>query len=188
MSCKRILHKYMCGSTTDEVMETSPKRTKKITLEMLSCDNMADELSSPATLSYHKTSQHKIKRVRRKLGICYHEILRSQCKLCDPVGYKISRIRSCVAGGLKRVGTVKSKKTIQYLGVTSFDCFIQCMQKKMDSYNTKNPHGVQMTFENIHIDHIKPAKALADEINNYTNLQPLLPTVNICFPHSGYWW
>jgi len=198
MSCKRILHEYMCGSTTDEVMETSPKRTKKITPEMLSCDNstckltanthkdnMTDELSSPATLSYHKTSQYKIKRARRKLGIyrklgiCYHDIPRSQCKVCDPVGYKMSRIRSCVAGGLKRVGTVKSKKTIQYLGVTSFDCVIQCMQKKMDLYNTKNPDGVQMTFENIHIDHIKPAKAFADEINHYTNLQPLLPTVNM---------
>jgi len=52
------------------------------------------------------------------------------------------------------------------------------MQGKMDLYNSKNPGNVQMTFENIQIDHIKPAKAFGDEINHYTNLQPLLPEMN----------
>jgi len=42
-----------------------------------------------------------------------------------------------------------------------------------------NPQSVQMTFDNIHIDHIKPARAFADEINHYTNLQPLLPSMNM---------
>jgi len=88
-------------------------------------------------------------------------------------------MRACVAGGLKRVGLVKCKKTLQYLGVESFDTIIQHFQRKMDVYNAKNLQGLQMTFDNIHIDHIKPVKAFGDEINHYTNLQPLLPAINI---------
>jgi hypothetical protein len=52
------------------------------------------------------------------------------------------------------------------------------MQGKMDQYNSLNPEGVQMTWDNIQIDHIKPAKAFGDEINHFTNLQPLLPVMN----------
>jgi len=48
----------------------------------------------------------------------------------------------------------------------------------MDVYNAKNPQDLQMTFDNIDIDHIKPVKAFRDEINHYTNLQPLLPAIN----------
>ena len=125
-----------------------------------------------------------MKRSRSQPGVCgsvvcWHGIVRTACNICDPVGYKISRIRACVAGGLRRVGTVKSKKTLQYLGLPSFDSFIQHMQVKMDRYNSENPGKLHMTFDNIHIDHIKPAKAFGDEINHYTNLQPLLPDMNV---------
>jgi hypothetical protein len=122
--------------------------------------------------------KHARPRTIRGRALCHHGILRTVCSICDPVGYKIARIRSSVAGGLRRVGTVKSRKTLEYLGVDSFDCFINNMQGKMDRYNLLNPEGVQMTWDNIQIDHIKPAKAFGDEINHFTNLQPLLPVMN----------
>jgi len=80
--------------------------------------------------------------------------------------------------GLKRVGAVKDMKTIEYIGLDSFDCFVKYIEKKMDAYNISNPGSVKMTFENIHIDHIKPAREFARELNHYTNLQPLLPSIN----------
>jgi len=144
-----------------------------------------DIVSSQSKTPPFDTLQYRIRRGRPQLvtrasNNCVHGMTRSVCKTCDPVGYKISRIRGCVAGGLKRVGVVKCKKTLQYLGVPSFDKMIQHFQRKMDVYNAKNPQGLQMTFDNIHIDHIKPAKAFGDEINHYTNLQPLLPATNRC--------
>jgi len=146
-------------------------------------DNGTDTAFLSSKSVQQKTPRLIIKRGRPRLGvggICRHGSVHTRCKICDPVGYKISRIRYCVAGGLKRVGTVKSKKTLQYLGVPSFDCFIKHVQMKMDLYNSRNPTSVQMTFDNIELDHIKPAKAFGDEINHYTNLQPLLPAMNAC--------
>jgi len=144
-------------------------------------DNGTDTAFPSSKSVQRKTPQLIIKRRHPRLGvgaICRHGSVRTRCKICDSVGYKISRIRSCVAGGLKRVGTVKNMKTLQYLGVHSFDCFIKHMQMKMDLYNSRNPTSVQMTFDNIELDHIKPTKAFGDEINHYTNLQPLLPAMN----------
>ena len=183
----------MSGLIAESGLETSSKNTDYPTAQISSSvndtckdttKNKNDIMIDSGTVPDFKSPHYRIKRTCRRNGpcgnlICYHGIHRSVCKTCDPVGYKISRIRSCVYSGLKRVGTVKNKKTLRYLGVESFDYFIQNMQGKMDLYNTKNPHGVQMTFENIHIDHIKPAKAFGDEINHYTNLQPLLSDMNM---------
>ena len=38
---------------------------------------------------------------------CQHKTIKYHCKICDPKGYNIQRIRSCVNMGLKRVGAVK---------------------------------------------------------------------------------
>jgi hypothetical protein len=55
----------------------------------------------------------------------------------------------------------------------------------MDNWNTYNPENI-MTFNNIHIDHIKPISRfnLKDyneflDCCNYTNLQPLLAIDNL---------
>jgi len=91
----------------------------------------------------------------------------------------MARIRSCVASGLKRVGNTKEGKTIKYLGVESFQHFIKHMQGKMDVYNSNQVGGELMKWENIHIDHIKPVQAFGNEVNHYTNLQPLLADMNM---------
>jgi uncharacterized protein (DUF1015 family) len=66
---------------------------------------------------------------------------------------------------------VKNKKAIEYLGC-SIECFKDFIQKKMID---------NMTFNNIHFDHIKPIDSF--DLNNeqeflrccnYTNFQPLL--------------
>jgi len=71
---------------------------------------------------------------------------------------------------LKRSKNSKIKSTIEYLGCSS-DYFKEYIEKKMTN---------DMTFENIHIDHIKPVSRfdLDDpdeflECCHYTNLQPL---------------
>ena len=56
----------------------------------------------------------------------------------------------------------------------------------MDYFNTYLSTNEQMTFDNIHIDHVKPVSKfnLDDEDDfldccHYSNLQPLLTTTNL---------
>jgi hypothetical protein len=77
----------------------------------------------------------------------------------------------------------KSKHSIEYLGC-DIDTFINHIQKKIDLFNEKNE--IKMTFDNIHLDHIKPVSRfnLDDENEfldccHYTNFQPLLAKDNL---------
>jgi hypothetical protein len=82
--------------------------------------------------------------------------------------------------------TTKDKKehSIEYLGCSHQD-FYNFIKIKMDNWNTDNPENI-MTFNNIHIDHIKPISRFefVDDNElldccNYTNLQPLLAIDNL---------
>jgi hypothetical protein len=77
---------------------------------------------------------------------------------------------------LKISNLSKTKSTIEYLGCSP-EYFKEYLQKKMTD---------EMTFENIHIDHIKPVSKFnlddPDEFLDcchYTNLQPLLAKDNL---------
>jgi len=77
----------------------------------------------------------------------------------------------------------KSKHSIEYLGC-NIETFINHIQKKIDIFNEKNE--IKMTFDNIHLDHIKPVSRfnLDDENEfldccHYTNFQPLLAKDNL---------
>ena len=81
--------------------------------------------------------------------------------------------------------STKTKHSIEYLGCNIKE-FIVYFQKKMDYFNTYLSTNEQMTFQNIHIDHIKPVSKfnLDDEDDfldccHYSNLQPLLTTTNL---------
>jgi len=74
---------------------------------------------------------------------------------------------------------------IEYLGC-SIESFIEYFQKKIDYFNDFLATDEIMTFNNIHIDHIKPVSRFnlddKDEFNNcchYSNLQPLLAKDNL---------
>jgi len=91
----------------------------------------------------------------------------------------IIRIRSFVAGGLRRLGCVKEQTTLKYLGVTSFDTVIKHIETKMHNYNIEHPEDTQMSLENMQLDHIKPVQRFALDMNHYTNLQPMLAKDNM---------
>ena len=77
----------------------------------------------------------------------------------------------------------KTKRSIEYLGC-DIEHFIEIFTKKIDLYNTQNEE--KMTWNNIHIDHIKPVNAFnldnEDEFLDcchYSNLQPLTVKANL---------
>ena len=85
---------------------------------------------------------------------------------------------------LKRKACVKNTKTLNFLGVDSFENFQSYFKGKINTWNEKysdNP----ITDTNLAIDHIKPVAAFDDsekakrEVNHYTNLQPLPRDVNM---------
>ena len=102
-------------------------------------------------------------------------VARGQCRR----RHSLMRIRSFVASGLKRLGCVKDRTTLKYLGVTSFDTVIKHIETKMHNYNTQHPEDTQMTFENMQLDHIRPVQRFALDMNHYTNLQPMLADANL---------
>jgi hypothetical protein len=74
-------------------------------------------------------------------------------------------------------------RSIEYLGC-SREYLIEYFKKKMDNWNLTQ--AIEMTWDNIHIDHIKPVSSfnLNDEEEflsccNYTNLQPLIAVDNL---------
>jgi len=87
----------------------------------------------------------------------------------------VVRIQSFVASGLLRLGCIKDRMTLKYLGVASVDAAIQHIEAKMHRHNTQHPEDTQMTFDTIQLDHIKLVQSFALDMNPYTNLQPMLP-------------
>jgi hypothetical protein len=79
----------------------------------------------------------------------------------------------------------KSKHSIEYLGCT-IEEFISYFEKKIEYFNNFIATSEIMTWDNIHIDHIKPVSLfnLDDEEEfldccHYSNLQPLISTDNL---------
>jgi len=77
---------------------------------------------------------------------------------------------------MKQTNIEKTQPSIEYLGCSAV-YFREYISKKMTA---------EMTFDNIHYDHIKPVSIFKlNEIEellqccNYTNFQPLLATANL---------
>ena len=116
-------------------------------------------------------------------AICPHNRRKTQCKECDLPLYLVNLQRQQIRRCFNNSTLVKEQKSIEYLGC-SIDFFIQYFQNKMDIANVDKEE--KMTFDNIHIDHIKPVSMF--DLNNkeeflkcchYTNLQPLLAKDNL---------
>lgn len=107
---------------------------------------------------------------------CEHNKGKGQCCICNPQRYLVNLQRSSIKRMIKISNLSKIKPTIAYLGCSA-EYFKEYLQKKMTD---------EMTFENIHIDHIKPVSQFnlndPDEFLHcchYTNLQPLLAKDNL---------
>lgn len=108
--------------------------------------------------------------------ICEHKRLRFQCVECEPILYLIHLQRSNINRIMKQSNIKKTQHSIEYLGC-SIMYFKEYISKKMTA---------EMTFENIHYDHIKPVSVFnlndPEELLkccHYTNFQPLIATENL---------
>jgi hypothetical protein len=108
--------------------------------------------------------------------ICQHEKIRGQCKDCDLPKYILHKQRVNLRRLFKQSNLHKTQKTVEYTGCTN-EQFINYMKSKMTA---------DMTFENIHFDHIKPVSRFnlenEEELKmccHYTNFQPLLAKDNL---------
>jgi hypothetical protein len=113
---------------------------------------------------------------------CEHKRQKRYCKDCSIYSYLVNLQRCRIIQNLKNKNIAKSQSTIEYL-----DCSPEYFKNYIES---KMIDG--MTFDNIHIDHIKPACKFKlenpDELLkccHYTNLQPLLIVENLS--KGGKW-
>ena len=104
-------------------------------------------------------------------NICEHKRQKHACQICNFNLYLIHKQRNHIKRCFQYTCLKKTKSSIKYLGC-DIDTFISHMEKKLTD---------DMTWDNIHIDHIKPVSKfnldIEEEFNkccHYTNLQPLL--------------
>ena len=110
-------------------------------------------------------------------GICEHNRQKSQCKECNIFGYLVHLQRKRLYTILRNNNNIsKTKPTIEYLDCSA-EFFVEWI---------KNKFVDGMTFDNIHLDHIKPVTAFdledPDELLkccHYSNFQPLLVCDNL---------
>ena len=135
---------------------------------------------------YWKNNREKLleKAIKyREDNKCPHKRAEFRCKECNLKQYLINLQRNQLKKCLKNSNLKKTKPSIEYLGCSA-EYFMEFFKKKMDKFNLSSE--IEMTWRNIHIDHIKPVSVFdldnQDEfINccNYTNLQPLLAEINL---------
>tara|TARA_B110000285_G_scaffold220136_1_gene271571 strand:+ start:1197 stop:1967 length:771 start_codon:yes stop_codon:yes gene_type:complete len=116
------------------------------------------------------------KKEYREKTKCDHNKRRGCCSICYPQHYLVIIQRASIKRILKNSSIVKNKSSISYLGC-DIEYFKEYITKKMTD---------GMTFQNIHIDHIKPISSfnLSEpeqflDCCNYTNLQPLFIKDNL---------
>ena len=129
---------------------------------------------------------NKLKSYCRECGgsqICSHNRDKSKCKECNLQLYLVYIQRKSIKRCLKSSNLEKTKPSIEYIGCSA-EYFIEYFKKKIELFNQYSE--IEMTFDNIHIDHIKPISSfnLDDEDEflsccHYTNLQPLLAEINL---------
>ena len=109
-------------------------------------------------------------------SICEHKRRRRYCQICNFNQYLIHKQRTQIKRCFQYTSLKKTKSSIKYLGC-DIDTFISHIEKKLTD---------DMTWDNIHIDHIKPVSKfnldIEEEFNkccHYTNLQPLLAKDNM---------
>ena len=118
----------------------------------------------------------KICRLCSGSAICEHSKETSRCQICEPIKYLVNLQRSSIYRIMNQNNLEKTQPSIEYLCCSTV-YFKEYISKKMTA---------DMTFENIHYDHIKPVSVFnlddPDELLkccHYTNFQPLLATDNL---------
>jgi len=109
-------------------------------------------------------------------SVCEHKRQKRMCQICNFNLYLVNLQRGHIKRCFQYTSLKKTKSSIKYLGC-DINTFISHMEKKLIG---------DMTWDNIHIDHIKPVSKfnldIEEEFNkccHYTNLQPLLAKDNL---------
>ena len=109
-------------------------------------------------------------------AFCEHNKRKETCQICEPIKHLIYLQRHQIWRIMQQPNLEKTQPSIEYLGCSAV-YFKEYISKKMTA---------EMTFENIHYDHIKPVSVFdlndPDELLkccHYTNFQPLLATDNL---------
>ena len=106
----------------------------------------------------------------------------------DPVKGILVRLRSKIGNAIlenaKKVNNKKGKKTLDVLGLKTWDDFRKYIESLWTEGMSWDNHGVGANNTTWHIDHIMPlssAKTLEDvyKLNHYTNLRPMWGSDNI---------
>jgi hypothetical protein len=118
-------------------------------------------------------------------AFCIHNRQKSNCKDCNFKLYLVGLQRKQINRCFKQSALEKTKHSIEYLGCNPEE-LITIFNKKMQYFNTYIATDTLMTWDNIHIDHIKPVSSfnLDDEEEfldccHYSNLQPLIVKDNL---------
>lgn len=108
--------------------------------------------------------------------ICIHKKQRKICNICEPQKYLVHLQRNRLRKIFTMKNLEKTKHTIEYLGCTEQEFYDHIIKQMIPG----------MTFDNIHLDHIKPISKwnLEDEEElrkccHYTNIQPLFAEDNL---------
>ena len=109
-------------------------------------------------------------------AFCPHNKRKAFCFECNPFKYLADIQRTSIKRVMRLTNLEKTKRSIEYLGCSA-EYFKDYLQSKMVE---------GMSFENIHLDHIKPVSKFdlsnTDELLNcchYSNFQPLLARENM---------
>ena len=109
------------------------------------------------------------------------------CRECSPKTALTAALRKSLRGALLRKQRPKISKSLDYLGLDSWDMAVEMLLKKVATYNKKA--RVKIVGLKFDIDHIKPVSAFGDKdlhlCHHWTNLQPLPPKLNRS--KSGKW-
>ena len=116
-------------------------------------------------------------------NICKCLRRRDLCKTCNPFKYFIQITRNMLAHSFRRSGKIKDKRSLELLGIESFDQLKHFIAEKIETWNATH-QDKKINLNDMAIDHIKPVSAFDEddeskrEVNHYTNLQPLPQDVN----------
>ena len=109
-------------------------------------------------------------------SICEHKKRKTNCKICSISTYLINIQKRQLLKIFEKTDNKKVNHTVEYLGCDS-SYFLEYIKSKMID---------DMTFDDIHIDHIKPISKFDLEDHDeflkcchYTNLQPLVSKDNL---------
>jgi len=191
-SCKkcRQYKKESCKKYREQNADKIKEASKKY------CENNADKIKEyreqnadkikESCKKYREQNTDKIKEYKKKYyeeNKCMHGKRQENCKICNKYLYLVNLQRYQINRCFKNSNLEKTKPSISYLDCSA-EYFNEYFEKKMDLWNEH--HDVKMTWDNIHIDHIKPINAfnLDDEEEflkccHYTNMQPLLAEDNL---------